>query len=678
MRSAIARDLPVVSLCGPHEQVLSIVGGGPSLEDTYRELTGYIAAVNGSLAFLLGKGVVPNMCGVCDPSPHMVDIVEADPRVTYFLASIVHPTVYDKLLNAGCRVYRWNSSSVPGGEEVLDEIEPNALTIGGGSTMGLRWITLGYSIGFRSFHLHGMDSSFRKKSSHAYPDHQDAKDWIGFEGYQTRPNFIGQVADFIGWMDRLQDADVEPVSIKVYGDGLLQSKFKEWKARNPGWHEGGKKPERKLLTDGFVWPASDKWAKAACLTEVKHMDQFLGHVRRRGVAVQAGGNVGVYPVHLAKHFNTVHTFEPDPANYACLSENIKKSSGRIAAYHAALGERDGTCGVLNPDAANAGAVQVSDAGTIPMRMIDSIGLPGCDLIWLDIEGYELNALKGAEKTIARFRPTIIVEEKPDLPVVHGLARLGVREWLEERGYNRTLTLNNDTLYLGPSKIVARRNVRLTIALVQVGNYLGRGAEYVAKIVDGIKANMPPHVALKFVCVTDDPESLPEGVEAKPVDPGIAGWWNKITLFRPGAFEPGEQVFYIDLDAIVTGDLGDFAAYDGDFAIMRDAFRSEHMQSACMSWRAGSLDHVWTRWDGAGRPQHHPHGDQAWIQMMQPEADYWQDMCPGQLVSFKADCMKQGRIPDDARIVMFHGKPRPHECEAEFIKQLWNRPLMAAR
>lgn len=243
VRSSVARNLPRVIQCHPHDAVLSIAGGGPSLADTYRDMGGYVAAINGSLAFLLDKNVVPNMCGICDPSPHIADLVVADKRVTYFVASCVHPSVFDKLLGAGCNVYLWHASSAPPGiEALLDEIEPNHMLIGGGSTMGLRWIVLGYTSGFREFHLHGLDSSFRDdpdrgRSSHAYPDHQDKKEWIWFDGYQTRPNFIGQVADFLGWMDRLKASDVEPVIVKVFGEGLLQAKFKEWKAVNPGAHE---------------------------------------------------------------------------------------------------------------------------------------------------------------------------------------------------------------------------------------------------------------------------------------------------------------------------------------------------------------------------------------------------------------------------------------------------------
>lgn len=448
MRSAIARNLPIVAGTGPaNSDVLSIMGGGPSLEDTYRDATGCIAAINGSHAFLLDKGVMPNVCGVCDPSPHMADIVVADPGCTYFLASIVHPSVYDKLLNAGCCIYRWNMSSVPGGDDLLDEIEPDWFMSGGGSTMGLRWITLGYNMGFRKFHLHGMDSSFREKSSHAYPDHQDAKEWIGFEGFQTRVNFIGQVADFLWWLDRFKQDDVEPVEIRVFGEGLLQTKFAQWKARNPGCHEGNAKPKVVLPTEGFTWPPDDKFGVPAMLEDVRGMHFFIDRMRCRRVAVQAGGNVGIYPAHLARHFEYVHTFEPLASNYEFLTKNIQLCGGNIRAYHAALGERDGACS-LKGKRANCGAVRVTDGADVQMRTIDGMGLAECDLIWLDIEGYELNALKGAEKTIERCKPAVIIEENA-LSLKHGLPEAGAREWLKERGYRRVTKFLNDTLYMIP-------------------------------------------------------------------------------------------------------------------------------------------------------------------------------------------------------------------------------------
>lgn len=668
MRSALSRNLPLVSNCQAHGEPLSVAGGGPSLADTYTELNGYVGAVNGSLAFLLDRGIVPQMCGICDPSPHMVDIIEADPRVTYFVASIVHPSVFDKLIKAGCRVYLWHASSVPGGQKVLDKEAPGSLVIGGGSTMGLRWIPLGYTNGFRKFDLHGMDSSFRidperGRASHAYADHQDAKDWINFEGYQTRPNFIGQVVDFIGWMERLKQPDVDPVEIRVFGDGLLQSKWAEWKAANPHMHEGN--PKRPVITDGFIWPKSDRHCAPAMQAEAENIGLFMRHIHERRVVVQAGGNVGVYPVHLAQYFSVVHTFEPDPENYACLAHNIGQNPGRIAAYNAAVGAEVGNVSTEMFEPNNAGAVRVVEGGgDIPMRAIDDLNLQVCDLIWLDIEGYELKALQGASTTIAKHRPAVIIEEK-HLPEMFGLPEKAAREWLVQRGYKEIVAHGRDHLFM-PS---TERGV-LTIAAVQVGNYQDRGAEYVAKLFASIKRHLPDGIEARFACLTDDPATVPEGVEALAVEPGIRGWWSKLALFKPGMFEAGSRVLYLDLDTVIVGDLGELARYDGPLALMQDVYRSHGLQSSIMAWEAGAFDHIWAAWDGAGRPDYHPGGDQAWIELMVPDAVRLQDVVPGQIVSFKKDCAPLGIVPADARAVVFHGKPRPHEVTETWAKDLW--------
>lgn len=453
VRSSVARGLPEIRRCKPHEHILSVAAGGPSLEDTYRELGDYVAAVNGSLPWLLDRNIVPNLCGVCDPSPHMVDIVEADKRVTYFVGSLVHPSVFDKLLKANCHVVLWHSAPIDGLEALLDELYPKKdwLEIGGGSTMGMRWINVGYQCGFRHFHMHGLDSSFRidpvrGRASHAYPDHQDNKEWVKFEGFDTKPNFIGQVADFIGLMERYTHPDIEPVEIKVYGEGLLQKRFREWQAVNPGWHTGGEKPA--LETDDFIWPSNDERGMSTQLIEVKAMGSLLEHVPGRRAVVQAGGNVGVYPTYLAREFDKVYTFEPDENNFACLTQNITKNKGKIAAYHAALGSHDGTVSTQPHRPNDNGCIMVLevDDGPVPMRTIDDLNLDVCDLIWLDVEGYEEPALKGAERTIEKHRPAVIVEVNTT-PTLHGLEVGGAVNWLEERGYQRKISVGRDILYL---------------------------------------------------------------------------------------------------------------------------------------------------------------------------------------------------------------------------------------
>ncbi len=224
VRSSVARKLPEVTECKPHDMVMSIAGGGPSLGDTWHDLEGVIAAVNGSLGYLLDRGVTPQLCGICDPSEHMADIVDAVKGVTYFVASHVHPKVFNKL--KACNVYLWHLHPIEGLDALLHELYPTGwLQVPGGCTMGLRWLTLGYLNGFRKFHLHGLDSSFRE-TSHAYPDHQDDKEWITFENRKTRANFLGQVVDFERLLDNMTGPGIDPIELKMFGDGLLQTRYR--------------------------------------------------------------------------------------------------------------------------------------------------------------------------------------------------------------------------------------------------------------------------------------------------------------------------------------------------------------------------------------------------------------------------------------------------------------------
>ena len=58
---------------------------------------------------------------------------------------------------------------------------------------------------------------------------------------------------------------------------------------------------------------------------------------------------------------------------------------------------------------DTGGVHVAGDGYLPLIAIDSLNLPGCDLLQLDVEGFELKALKGAINTITKYKPVICVE-----------------------------------------------------------------------------------------------------------------------------------------------------------------------------------------------------------------------------------------------------------------------------
>jgi len=138
-------------------------------------------------------------------------------------------------------------------------------------------------------------------------------------------------------------------------------------------------------------------------------DQITKHVKDWSVCVQAGGHFGLYPKRLSTMFGTVYTFEADAANYQILLKNCANSNN-IICRHSALSSYPRRMGVVRLPGGNSGMNVVVPGDDVETITIDSLKLPSCGLIQLDIERHEIFALMGAQETIERYKPVIILEE----------------------------------------------------------------------------------------------------------------------------------------------------------------------------------------------------------------------------------------------------------------------------
>ena len=209
---------------------------------------------------------------------------------------------------------------------------------------------------------------------------------------------------------------------------------------------------------------------------------------------------------------------------------------------------------------------------------------------------------------------------------------------------------------------------LDVICVNAGNYQGRGVDYVRVLNDMVRRNLPEGYAGRFTVFTDTSGDYGPEIIVRPLpEPGLTGWWNKLAVFKAGVFERGSHVLYLDLDTLICGRMDAIADYRGDFAILRDFYRADGWQSSVMAWTVGEASElIWTEWDAAGRPALIG-GDQAWIECVAHTPDLWQDIAPGQFVSYK---LTEGAPPETAPIVVFHGNPRPHEVTTGWVSQVW--------
>lgn len=207
---------------------------------------------------------------------------------------------------------------------------------------------------------------------------------------------------------------------------------------------------------------------------------------------------------------------------------------------------------------------------------------------------------------------------------------------------------------------------LTVVCVNAGNYCGRGKQYVETLHDMVNRNLSDKQIYNFVCFTDDPEPYEDSIEKRPLHGQLEGWWNKLYLFKKGHFHKDDLILYLDLDTCVVSGLDSIIKYEGDFAILRDVYRPEGLQSSVMLWR-GDYSCIWTEFEKENFPLIEG-GDQAWIERMNLKPVILQQQFPHQFVSYKERA--QFQIPKDAKVVFFHGHPRPHECLENWVPKIW--------
>ena len=161
---------------------------------------------------------------------------------------------------------------------------------------------------------------------------------------------------------------------------------------------------------GWAVPEKDRHCFFAVLSEAPDLGSSLDLCKGFRTAIQAGGNIGIYPGALAQRFARVYTVEPDAANFAALQINTSNQQ-KIIARRAAFGKERGRAAIdqIQPD--NIGAHQIQQGDEFEVITIDSLGVTDCDLLQLDVEGSEHEALLGAIATIEASWPVITLELK---------------------------------------------------------------------------------------------------------------------------------------------------------------------------------------------------------------------------------------------------------------------------
>lgn len=200
------------------------------------------------------------------------------------------------------------------------------------------------------------------------------------------------------------------------------------------------------------------WLKTISASPEHEMISFVCEMLEQmspGIAVDVGANFGCWSLPLAAHTKVI-AIEPQRCVLSALKQTLSANPDLpITLIECALGSEPGTARLPDislDNSTNFGGVSIDIPHSehpsapmydVPMTTLDKIMERWSDetpvsFIKFDIEGSELNALKGAERTIRRWKPVMIVEADHPLTDTNALGAL-----IESFGYNVEIFQDNN-------------------------------------------------------------------------------------------------------------------------------------------------------------------------------------------------------------------------------------------
>jgi FkbM family methyltransferase len=150
-------------------------------------------------------------------------------------------------------------------------------------------------------------------------------------------------------------------------------------------------------------------------------DIALSYVTNFETAIDIGAHIGISVLHWEEKFNKIYAYEPMLDHFNCLIENTKNFS-QIESFNYAISNSNAILKGTYRTLKNSGSFQLVDndyqqpSKKLPRKLydiethrLDEFSFNGVGLIKIDVEGWELEVLKGAINTINKHRPVLLIE-----------------------------------------------------------------------------------------------------------------------------------------------------------------------------------------------------------------------------------------------------------------------------
>ncbi|MDH4057667.1 MAG: FkbM family methyltransferase [Cyclobacteriaceae bacterium] len=187
-----------------------------------------------------------------------------------------------------------------------------------------------------------------------------------------------------------------------------------------------------------------------------NIDRLFQLCKDNFTVLDVGANIGWTVLGLSSIAKKGHVFgfEPDPYNYERCAENVGLNKfNNITIFPVGLGNKNTTLNLEIRTPSNRGGNRITDNGQItrPVNIVRLDDFPPIqdlskvDLIKIDVEGYELNVLRGGERLLKKFKPLLFIELDDNNLKDQGDSARSLVEFLSTMGYRIENAATNEKL-----------------------------------------------------------------------------------------------------------------------------------------------------------------------------------------------------------------------------------------
>ncbi len=164
--------------------------------------------------------------------------------------------------------------------------------------------------------------------------------------------------------------------------------------------------------------------------------------KKFNLIVDVGAWCGTWSMAMQQYAKNIYCYEPNKAHFECLARNLSTRS-HVRMYNQALGNDDGFV-KLTEESATQNTRVLFEKGETKINKLDSLELQGVDFIKIDVEGLEMEVLKGAEKTLENVEYLMI--ELNGNSDKYGSSKRDIKEHLKSMGFKVLIKTWPDIIY----------------------------------------------------------------------------------------------------------------------------------------------------------------------------------------------------------------------------------------